>query len=295
MKFTKSAIAIVVSDIHLGNEFCRVKEFTEFLSDVLNNIMNENLRSLEVLIILGDFFDLLSTSFEDLCSNREYFQIYNLLDDLKNHDIEVVLCLGNHEVSTSLFYNLQFSERKERFVEEFDFLSFPFNFLTIDRVCQYFVLNSLDNEIYLSLIDSIYDDPFLTFNIGKGAFLNNETYFMCHGYQFEDKGLHHAITGIWDYTRGLTNDWKRFLTSLWSKAKEVFWSNDNVRYYDNIMNNLINLDDPYFYIVFGHTHKREIKDLRMINTGSWLKASDPSYLEIFPDGTSRLNEVSTKD
>ena len=55
-----------------------------------------------ILIILEDFFDLLATSFEDLCSNEQYFQIYNELDQIKKQKIEVILTLGNHEISTSL-------------------------------------------------------------------------------------------------------------------------------------------------------------------------------------------------
>ncbi len=290
--FKRNTFVIVVSDIHIGNESCRIQEFAEFLDSILQNIINRKLPFLRALIILGDFFDLLATSFEDLCYNKQYFQIYNELDQIKKQNIEVILALGNHEISTSLFYNLQFTGRKERFLRKFDYYSFPFDFLTLKTMGQYVILGNDDDDIYLGLIDSIHDEPFVWLHLAKVAFLNNEIYFMCHGYQFEDKNTHHSVTGWWDYARNLTEGWKKNITSIWSNIKSLLRKRDNSRFYDNIITGLENADNFFSHIIFGHTHTCEVKDLKILNTGCWLKDSNPSYLEISIDGSCKLYEIN---
>ncbi|MBA7535503.1 hypothetical protein ES705_27760 [subsurface metagenome] len=178
--FKRNTLVIVVSDIHIGNESCRIQELAEFLDSILQNIINRKLPFLRALIILGDFFDLLATSFEDLSSNEQYFQIYNELDQIKKQKIEVILALGNHEISTILFYNLQFTGRKKNFLRKFDYYSFPFDFLTLKTMCQYVILVNGDDYIYLYLMDSIHDEPFVRLHLAKGSFLNNETYFWAY-------------------------------------------------------------------------------------------------------------------
>ena len=95
--FERKTIAIVISDIHIGNESCRIEEFTIFLDNILQNLINGNLQFLRTLIILGDFLDLMATSFEDLCSNDLYFPIYDKLNDIKNQNIEIILALRREE------------------------------------------------------------------------------------------------------------------------------------------------------------------------------------------------------
>ncbi len=267
IEFNRNTLAIVISDIHIGNESSRIQEFAEFLDIILQNVINRKLPFLRTLIILGDFFDLLATSFEDLCFNEKYFQIYNELDQIKNQKIKVIFALGNHEISTSLFYNLQFKGRKKSFLRKFDYYSFPFDFLTLNTICQYVILMNDDDDIYLGLLDSIHDEPFIWLHLAKGSFLNNETYFMCHGYQFEDKDTHHSVTGWWDYARNLTEGWKKIITSTWANIKTLLQQRDTSRFYDNISTSLENADNPYSHIIFGHTHKCEIKDSKILNTG----------------------------
>ena len=291
IEFERNTLAIVISDVHIGNDSCRIDEFIIFLENIIQNLINRNLRNLKALIILGDFFDLNATSFEDLCSNHQYFHIYNKLNEIKNQEIEIILVLGNHEVSTSLFYNLQFSGRKKRFLKRLEYFSFPHNFLNRQNVCQYLILISIDNNIYLALIDSIHKDPFAWFHLGNGSFLNNETYFMCHGFQFEDKDTHHLITGWWDYGRNLSEGCKKYLSSKWSKFKASIEKRDKSRFYKNIKTALEE-DNVFSHIIFGHTHDCEIKETRILNTGCWLKDSNPSYLEIFNDGSCELYELN---
>lgn len=170
--FERKVLAIVVSDIHIGNESCRIEEFKVFFDNILQNLIIGKLQFLRTLIILGDFFDLLATSFEDLRSNDQYFRIYNKLNAIKDQNIEIILALGNHEVSTSWFYNLQFSGRKKSFLKQLNNFSFPYNFLTLKNVCQYVILATIDDNICLGLLDSIYSRPFAWLHLGKGLKTN---------------------------------------------------------------------------------------------------------------------------
>ncbi len=101
-------------------------------------------------------------------------------------------------------------------------------------MCQYVILENDDKCIYLGLMDSIEDEPFALLPFAKGSFKNNETYFMCHGTQFEDKDTHHLVTGLWDYARNLKEGWKKFITSIWSNVKDSLRKKDNSRFYYNL-------------------------------------------------------------
>lgn len=291
VRFKIDTLAIVVSDIHIGNEFSRLYEFTAFLKDILVMKINNNLPFLRGLIILGDLFDLNASSYDDLCSNNQYFGIYTLLDELKNNDVSIILALGNHEISTSGFYNLQFARRKKKFIELFKENFFSYDFLTKEDLCQYLILTSVDNNIYLGLIDSIYEEPFRWIHFANKSFVNDEYYFMTHGYQFEDKDIHHLITGWWDFGKTISNEWKSIFTSFWANLKNALGPREFSRFYKNITTSRENEDIPFSHIIFGHTHKCEIKDVRKINTGCWLKDTNPSFLAIYIDGACNLFEI----
>ncbi|MFX0132208.1 MAG: metallophosphoesterase [Candidatus Hodarchaeota archaeon] len=289
--FERHILAIVVSDIHIGNEDSRLEEFTVFLKDILLKKANNNLPFLRTLIILGDLFDLNATSFEDLCTNNHYYDIYETLDEIKNNNVEIILVLGNHEISTSWFYNFQFSGRKKIFVKRFKENSFKYNFLTKENLCQYLILINYENNICLGLINSIHEEPFKWIHLANRSFLNEACYFMTHGYQFEDKNIHHLITGWWDFGKNLSEEWKRFITSSWRKVKNALGKRNYSRFYENIATSHENEDSPFSHIIFGHTHKCEIKDVRKMNTGCWLKDSDPSFLAIYINGDCNLFEL----
>lgn len=54
--FKRNTFALVVSDVHIGNEFSRIGEFTTFLKDILLKKNSKELPFLRALII---FFKLL--------------------------------------------------------------------------------------------------------------------------------------------------------------------------------------------------------------------------------------------
>lgn len=291
ININKLTLALVVSDIHIGNEYSRIEEFTTFLKNIYLMKIDNKLPFLKALIILGDLFDLNASNFEDLCSNKQYFRIYKILDKIKNTNIETIITLGNHEISTSGFYNLQFSVRKEQFVNQFINNSFLYNFLSEENLCQYLVLTSEENNTYLGLIDSIYEDPFRGIHLINRTFLNQECYFMTHGYQFEDKDYHHLITGLWDIGKIFSKGWKRVVTSLWRDYKNTFKKREYSRFYKNITTSQEDIDSPFSHIIFGHTHNSEIKDKTKINLGCWLNDKNPYFLEIHVDGTCNLHKI----
>jgi len=114
---------------------------------------------------------------------------------------------------------------------------------------------------------------------------------MTHGYQFEDKDLHHLITGFWNAGKFLSEGWKRVVTSLWREYKNTFDRGDYSRFYKNITTSHEDIDSPFSHIIFGHTHNSEIKDTTKINIGCWLNDKDPNYLEIHVDGACNLCKI----
>ncbi len=150
------------------------------------------------------------------------------------------------------------------------------------------MLTCIENKICLGLIDSIHDDPFRWIELSNRAFLNEPFYLLAHGHQFESKNAHHLITGWWDVGKALSGKWKRIVTSTWTVIKDAFGKRDYSRFYENITTSNENNDVIVTHIVFGHTHKHEIKDVSKINTGCWLEDTNPSFLAIYIDGNYDL-------
>ena len=202
---------LVTSDVHLGDKFCRRDNFSNWLLSIFESRKKGKLPYLRALIILGDFFDLIWNAVENLCSNNNFIEIYELLQALRNNGIEIIFVLGNHEISTWGFYNWEFSHRKKSFLEKLEINDFSFGFLNENIVCQYVILshNSINKPV-LALFDSIYDIKFGEHGqISSGAanreiilkhkpLIDEYCYFMAHGYQFENKFLHHMfLAPLW--------------------------------------------------------------------------------------------------
>lgn len=83
--FNRKSIAIVTSDIHLGDLYCKTNEFDQFLVNLLQDIERGNLPQLKAFIILGDTFDFIMNTFRNLCNNPEFKRIYDLLSTINNH------------------------------------------------------------------------------------------------------------------------------------------------------------------------------------------------------------------
>jgi len=125
----KKTLAIIISDVHLGDIYCKLDEFEFFLSRLLKRIQHGDLPYLKTVILLGDFFDIIMTSVWDLCNNQKYIRIYEILQKINYHDILTVFVLGNHEIYTTGFYNFYFNFRKKKFLDQMRENGFYFDFL----------------------------------------------------------------------------------------------------------------------------------------------------------------------
>ena len=154
-----TTMVIVISDVHLGGIYCRIEEFENFLDNLIREVRNKKFPFLGKLIILGDFLDLLTSSYSALSGNNNVKRILDLLDILNTH-MDVIIALGNHEIST-INYDTNFSEYKRDFIEGFTEAGLNYNFLEEENLCQYIVIGkNVRNDIVLSLFDSKKDIEF---------------------------------------------------------------------------------------------------------------------------------------
>ena len=227
----KKTLAIIISDVHLGDIYCKLDEFEFFLSRLLKRIQHGDLPYLKTVILLGDFFDIIMTSVWDLCNNQKYIRIYEILQKINYHDILTVFVLGNHEIYTTGFYNFYFNFRKKKFLDQMRENGFYFDFLNENVITHYILLcRSEESVLALSLYDSMENivfnenkelkltDPY--YILSNDASFNNSYYFMTHGYQFENWDTHHIITAPWwRFFMGYDEDVKREINQFWHEFR----------------------------------------------------------------------------
>jgi len=228
-----SAMILVLSDVHLGDIYCRRDEFLKFLLIILEFRKSGKLPHLRAIVILGDFFDFAWSTIENLVWNRQFTEIYDILQAINNKGVEIIIALGNHEISTRGFYNIEFEDRKKRFLEKLRVNGFNYNFLNESTICQYVILgpNSL-NKTVITLFDSIYNINFNEYGILPSEnnkktiilehikLMNKYQYLMTHGYQFEGWFKHHIfLAPIWESY--VEEDMERvLLNEIWYGLKQ---------------------------------------------------------------------------
>ncbi|NVM34298.1 MAG: metallophosphoesterase [Candidatus Lokiarchaeota archaeon] len=227
-------LILVLSDVHLGDIYCRRDDFLSFLSFIHESRVSGNLQHLRALVILGDFFDLIWSTIENLSNNKDFNKIYNILQAIRNNSVEIVIALGNHEIPTGGFYNLEFEERKMLFLEKLRLNGFYYNFLNEFTVCQYVILGqNSSNKTVISLFDSIHDIEFNGFGLilreddkrtiilEHIKLMNKYQYFMTHGYQFEGWFKHHIfLAPVWE-SFVEENIERVLLNELWYELKQL--------------------------------------------------------------------------
>ncbi|KKM72549.1 hypothetical protein LCGC14_1419430 [marine sediment metagenome] len=127
-----------------------------------------------------------------------------------------------------------FSYRKTSFLEKLEINNFSFDFLNESTICQYVILslNSINKPV-LALFDSIYDIEFNKYGQISSEAANREIilkqksltdeccYFMAHGYQFENKLLHHIfLAPLWKSFVEDDNE-RVVLNELWYGLKQL--------------------------------------------------------------------------
>ena len=200
--FKENSIILIVSDLHLGAFQSKHKEFKEFLGEIKTKMLRNELSKLKVLIILGDFFDVMMDSYRDLI--RDYSDIYKLLDfinkELQKKEGSILFTLGNHEIPLISKYESHFKWRKRKFVRNFTKRGFKWKFLKKKNVCQYILLNKVKKKKSWKWRLSLYNKkkkiarkkrPFREIFIPLEEIpsnLINQKYncLIIHGYQFDN-------------------------------------------------------------------------------------------------------------
>jgi len=159
---------------------------------------------------------------------------------------------------------------------------------------------------------------------------NDKSYFLTHGYQFEDYFIHHFITAPWwNVFMGLDEISKKKLNEFWHEWKteldsfnydafyhylnsqginkinirrghvKKFIENEiyekNKRFYDNAFEfmkkkGIIGITN----IIFGHIHEYlEVKygNMTIITNGCWLQNKQTHFTEILIDGEYNIKKI----
>ncbi len=339
--FNRKSLAIVISDIHLGDLYCKINEFEQFLLDLIQDIDRGNLLQLKTLIILGDTFDLIMNTFWNLCNNPKFRRIYELLSTINTQGIHIVFVLGNHEIPTTGYYNWLFKLRKNEFMNDMWNSGFNYDLLNDLTLCQYVVIGkNEENQLVLMLYDSVnkikynYRGEIVNTDrqliLALNDYFNGKSYFMTHGYQFEDWNTHHFVTAPWwSIFMGLDEDSKRGLNEFWQGWKnnrEDFDYNAFYRYLDSqgirkthikgghikkFVQSEIYEKNKRFYnnasdfldtkrlkgitnIIFGHIHDTlqvRVGNITITTNGCWLQNKQSYFTEILINGDYFIKEM----
>jgi len=153
---------------------------------------------------LGDFFDIIMESPKGFSKNKEYQEIFNLLNVLqKNQDLKVIFTPGNHEIPIWGNEDRRFKRRKRRlinkFQEAFEENKIGINFLSEENFCQYVILDNEDKNFRISLFNTKKTMKKFINNkrISRREWIRQKTYeiawsnnnkfkcLLCHGHQFD--------------------------------------------------------------------------------------------------------------
>lgn len=235
---------VIVSDIHLGSRKCQITEVRALLSRILKS------EELKGFIILGDFFDLIYSSFKSLVKHKEYLHIFYLLSKLterktkENELFKLIIALGNHEIHVrdkfrNDDYNALFEERKKNFIKTFE-EHLDSNDLNIQGyldgysdVKEFFKFKEDENEIKNKISNFLKNIKFCQYILIirdksqsnrevlidpleqiKGELpLNNKPYnILCaHGYQFHMDFTRNVAAIFWNLTMKAPKKLKYFL------------------------------------------------------------------------------------
>lgn len=183
--FAGNPWALILSDIHLGargNYHPHLLEFLQILSTKLNN---GELPSLQVVFVVGDFFDVLNESYRSLSRDSLFKAIYHEMNAILARNIPILMILGNHEISVLG----DFTKHKTEFIQKFD-KPLPYNGLTAENFAQFIIIETTaDGKKTIKMFDNKSqmekNQPFRTINLeGNGQTVVPKKYLLMHGHQF---------------------------------------------------------------------------------------------------------------
>ncbi|MFX1273590.1 MAG: metallophosphoesterase [Promethearchaeota archaeon] len=218
--YENDPLVLVVSDVHLGAIKSDLVSFVNFLEDINNGEFGNQLKA---LLILGDFFDLITDIPETLLEDGTIQRIFRLLIEIKRK-LAVIIALGNHEVPITGniitgTYDQKFKGRKDKFLNKFK--DGKFNKLFDETsFCQYIVLKKWKNKDMLLLYDSrdqIFNEPISKIKINGLDLDSSYICLMMHGYQFENNLVRFFIGPYW---KSLINSDNIILKQIY----DYFWN-----------------------------------------------------------------------
>lgn len=243
----ENSMVLVVSDIHLGALKAKHDQFKDFLNAIINkiNTNNEFKKNFRALIILGDFFDLITDSYKDISEN--YKAIFDLLDKLQTKKIYVIITLGNHDICVIGNYDRKFNKRKRKLIKNFKKKNFKWAFLKDENFWQFIFLRKDKNEEWeLALFDSInnaIEETTFKKKIKRKIPLNikvpssvDKDYncLLTHGYQFDPNLTNFAP--IWCFGIEYSSDlMKEIADGVWNGVvKPIIESGEKISSFDDI-------------------------------------------------------------
>ncbi|MBD3228471.1 MAG: hypothetical protein GF329_09805 [Candidatus Lokiarchaeota archaeon] len=214
-------LALIISDTHLGASGSRYKKFEDFLENIMEKISEENelCKNLQCIILLGDVFDLVCDSYKDI--SKDYKDIFELLDRFKEKNLEIIIVLGNHDISVRGDWDKTFNDRKKKLVKKFRKANFTPNFLKIENLCQYLLLSNDEDRWKLSLYNTskIFDtEPFRRIKLSEVRNLNGfHSILLTHGHQFYPEKTRSAAS-VWEFCLGAPDFIKEIFNYIWNIA-----------------------------------------------------------------------------
>jgi len=317
---------IVVSDVHIGayNSLSRIGNDNPYNENVIDFIkmlenISEDINYFSALIILGDFFDLITSTYESIINNIDFQKINNYFKDFKNNKIPVILALGNHEIPVNNDYNTDFTNRKNEIIKNFGGLN------NID-FCQGVLIKKSSIKFKKRDIRKIGD----TSEESVKSYDNCNLLFV-HGFQFQNRRLRNFFAKkIWNpLLKEQDLVVKEYINLLWNKyllenrpmgeideiLDEYFnqlritgssWyinrrrirsyikgyklykffikNKTNERYNNRIVKFLQRFIKTDYYLFYGHTHlcqeNLKIGKYLISNPGTWINTTETSCIKI---------------
>jgi len=327
LKLDSMNFIAVVSDIHMGafnsteNSFdlnsgnMHILDFIQFLKK-----LNENKEKCKGLMILGDFFDLVTSTYDSIKNDPDIHFILEIFKKFTSNNIPIIITLGNHEIPICGDFNSNFSDRINYFIEKMDLSGWDIKF------CQAAMLKLNNREI-----DDLQYELLNSLNSQTPNSFENKDVLLLHGFQFQQERMRNiAANRIWtpliqeqdpvikEMINLLWNHFlfedrpieeiEYFLDQYFDKLQEngdIWYQNkkkvmmrvrlfkfykyfrkkrNNNRYNRRIKKTYNKFINQNFHIIYGHTHCHQTDytdgNLTISNSGTWLNTDEKGLIKI---------------